>query len=113
MPPSHRTQIIVAARPTGDVTPDIFKREVLPFDLTVGDGEVLIRVVYISLDPAMRGWLGTARTYAKPIEIGEVMRAGGLGVVVQTGRNSKFSSGDLVYGTLGESCHTCPTLSGC
>ena len=44
-----------------------------------GPGEVLVKVQYISLDPAMRGWMNEGRSYVPAIEIGEVMRAGGIG----------------------------------
>lgn len=48
----------------------------------------------------MRGWLNDVRSYLPPVKIGEVMRAGGLGRVVQS-RSDKYKVGDLVYGTLG------------
>ncbi len=64
------------------------------------DGEVLIRILYISLDPAMRGWMNEGRSYIAPVGIGEVMRALALGRVLAS-RNSKFAVGDHVYGLLG------------
>jgi NADPH-dependent curcumin reductase CurA len=64
------------------------------------DGEVLVRTRYISLDPAMRGWMNDARSYVAPVGIGEVMRAGGLGRVVES-KHPKFTPGDHVTGTLG------------
>lgn len=58
----------------------------------------------MSLDPAMRAWLNdTKRSYTAPVKLGEVMRSGGLGVVVKTGEGSTLSVGDDVYGTIGES----------
>jgi NADPH-dependent curcumin reductase CurA len=65
-----------------------------------GDGEVLVRSLYLSLDPAMRGWMNEGRSYVPPVQIGEVMRAGGIGRVVAS-RASAFAEGDHVYGTLG------------
>jgi NADPH-dependent curcumin reductase len=65
-----------------------------------GDGEVLVRSLYLSLDPAMRGWMNEGRSYVPPVQIGEVMRAGGVGRVVAS-RASAFAEGDHVYGTLG------------
>ncbi|MEJ5769530.1 NADP-dependent oxidoreductase, partial [Salmonella enterica subsp. enterica] len=64
-----------------------------------GDGEVLVRVLYISLDPAMRGWMNDARSYIKPVGLGEVMRAGGVGEVVAS-KADGFKPGDHVSGTL-------------
>jgi NADPH-dependent curcumin reductase len=64
------------------------------------DGEILTKIVYISLDPAMRGWMNESRSYIAPVAIGEVMRALALGRVVSS-RNPKFEAGDYVYGPLG------------
>jgi NADPH-dependent curcumin reductase len=64
------------------------------------DGQVLIAVEYISLDPAMRGWMNEARSYVPPVGIGEVMRAGGIGRVIES-RNPDFITGDLVSGMFG------------
>ena len=49
----------------------------------IAAGEVLIRVRYISLDPAMRGWMNDSKSYIAPVGIGEVMRAGAVGRVVE------------------------------
>jgi NADPH-dependent curcumin reductase CurA len=65
-----------------------------------GPGEVLVKILYISLDPAMRGWMNEGRSYIAPVGIGEVMRAGGAGRVIASG-NSAFAVGDHVTGTLG------------
>lgn len=64
------------------------------------DGETVVRVIYISLDPAMRGWMNEGRSYIAPVKIGEVMRALALGQVVAS-KNPQFSEGDYVYGPLG------------
>ena len=63
------------------------------------EGGVLVKVLSLSLDPAMRGWLNDARSYIPPVQIGEVMRAGGVGRVVAS-KNPAFAVGDTVYGTL-------------
>ncbi len=63
-------------------------------------GELLVRILYISLDPAMRGWMNEGRSYIAPVGIGEVMRALALGRVLAS-RNSKFAVGDYVHGPLG------------
>jgi NADPH-dependent curcumin reductase CurA len=64
------------------------------------DGELLVKLLYISLDPAMRGWINEGKSYVPPVAIGEVMRAGGLGRVVDS-KNPAFASGDYVTGLLG------------
>jgi NADPH-dependent curcumin reductase CurA len=65
-----------------------------------GPGEVLIKTLYLSLDPAMRGWMNEGRSYVPPVGIGEVMRAGGAGRVIAS-QNPAFSVGDHVTGVLG------------
>ncbi|WP_028475013.1 NADP-dependent oxidoreductase [Nevskia ramosa] len=64
------------------------------------DGELLIKVRYISLDPAMRGWMNEGKSYIKPVAIGEVMRAGTLGEVIAS-KHAGFAVGDWVTGTQG------------
>jgi NADPH-dependent curcumin reductase CurA len=65
-----------------------------------GDGEVCVQVRYISLDPAMRGWMTDRRSYVPPIAIGEVMRALAVGEVVSS-NDPELKAGDLVSGMLG------------
>ena len=62
------------------------------------EGEILIEHEYISLDPAMRGWMNEARSYIKPVEIGEVMRAGSVGKVIKKAGKTRFNIGDHVSG---------------
>ncbi|MGH8562063.1 MAG: NADP-dependent oxidoreductase, partial [Nevskiales bacterium] len=57
-------------------------------------------VLYISLDPAMRGWMNEGKSYIAPVGIGEVMRAGAVGQVIES-KHPKFAVGDHVVGTLG------------
>jgi NADPH-dependent curcumin reductase CurA len=64
------------------------------------DGEVLVKVQYLSLDPAMRGWMNEGKSYIPPVGIGEVMRAGGVGKVVSS-KDPKFAPGDHVVGMTG------------
>src|SRR5258705_13467151 len=68
--------------------------------ISLGDGDVLVKTLFLSLDPAMRGWMNEGRSYIKPVEIGEVMRAGGVGKVIES-KHPKFKPGDSVVGTLG------------
>lgn len=64
------------------------------------EGEMLVRLSYISLDPAMRGWMNEVRSYAPPVGIGELMRALGVGIVTAS-RNPRFAVGDHVSGVFG------------
>lgn len=92
-------QFRLAARPQGMVGREHFDYvgEPLP-ELT--DGQVLVKILYISLDPAMRGWMNEGRSYVPPVQIGEVMRAGTVGVVVES-KSEKLLVGDHVSGWLG------------
>jgi len=65
-----------------------------------GDGEFLVRVGYISLDPAMRGWMNEGKSYVPPVGIGEVMRAGAVGEVIAS-NHAKFPVGSHVVGIFG------------
>lgn len=69
------------------------------------EGQILIEHEYISLDPAMRGWMNEARSYIKPIEIGEVMRAGSVGKVIKQSGKTRFNIGDHVSGWGGVQTH--------
>ena len=65
-----------------------------------GEGGVLVKVLALSLDPAMRGWMNEGKSYIPPVGIGEVMRAGGIGQVVAS-KNPAFAVGDHVTGSPG------------
>lgn len=64
------------------------------------EGQFLVQVLYISLDPAMRGWMNEGRSYVPPVGIGELMRALGVGIVMAS-RNPRFAVGDHVSGQFG------------
>jgi hypothetical protein len=64
------------------------------------EGQVLVQVLQLSLDPAMRGWMNEGRSYIPPVGIGEVMRAGGVGMVIASG-HAEFVAGDHVRGSFG------------
>lgn len=92
-------QIRLAARPVGNPKDTDFQltvEEVAP----LSTNDVLVEVHQLSLDPAMRGWMNAARSYIRPVEIGEVMRAGGAGKVIAS-ENPKFAVGDYVTGSPG------------
>ena len=84
------------ARPVG--APDADTWEYTETELpTISDGELLIKIEYISMDPAMRGWLNDAKSYIPPVQIGEVMRAGRVGKVIES-KHEKVAVGDYVVG---------------
>jgi NADPH-dependent curcumin reductase CurA len=97
--PTVNRQWRLAARPKGlpKDTDWGFGTEAVP---EPADGQILVRVRYISLDPAMRGWMNDGRSYVPPVGIDEVMRAGGAGTVVAS-RHADFAVGDHVTGTFG------------
>ena len=66
----------------------------------LAEGDIVVKALYLSLDPAMRGWMNEGKSYIRPVAIGEVMRAGGVGVVVAT-KSDKFAVGDHVSGGIG------------
>ena len=86
-------------RPIGFPDEDTWElsEEILP---SLNEGEILIENNYISLDPAMRGWMNETRSYIEPVKIGDVMRAGSIGKVIES-NNPKFSKGDVVSGGSG------------
>jgi NADPH-dependent curcumin reductase CurA len=89
----------LAQRPTGLPAPDTWTiaDEAAP---VAGPGQLLVQVDYISLDPAMRGWINAGKSYIAPVEIGAVMRAGAVGTVVES-HSPDFAPGDAVYGQFG------------
>ena len=102
MSSSSFTRIVLRERPRVEILPDTFESQTVSKDvLNAGASEVVVQVTYLSLDPAMRGWLRDARSYLPPVQIGEVMRSLGLGIVVEAGEGSVFNKGDVVSGALG------------
>ena len=92
-------QFRLAARPVGLPKPSDWQYTEEPVS-EPGDGEVLVKVLYLSLDPAMRGWMSDARSYIAPVGIGETMRAGGAGEVLVS-NHPDLAPRDLVTGLLG------------
>ena len=92
-------RIVLARRPKGKVTPDDFRLEEVPV-APLANGEFLVRNLYLSLDPYMRGRMDDAKSYAKPVAVGEVMGGGTVGEVVDS-RHPGFAVGDRVVGPLG------------
>jgi NADPH-dependent curcumin reductase CurA len=98
-PAQTNQQFRLASRPVGLPTNDNWQLAEEPL-APLAEGEVRVKVLYLSLDPAMRGWMNEGKSYIRPVAIGEVMRAGGVGVVVES-RSPRFAVGDHVSGSLG------------
>jgi NADPH-dependent curcumin reductase CurA len=92
-------QFKLVRRPVGTVKRSDFEYISAPV-AAPGDGEVLVKILYISLDPAMRGWMKEGKSYVPPVGLGEVMRAGAVGRVVES-RDPNIAVGDHVVGMLG------------
>jgi NADPH-dependent curcumin reductase CurA len=92
-------QFRLAARPVGLVKRSDFDYTSEPVG-EPGEGEVLIEIEYLSLDPAMRGWMNEGKSYIAPVAIGEVMRAGGAGRVLES-KDPSFAPGDYAVGVTG------------
>lgn len=92
-------QIQLAARPVGMPKPSDWNFTSEPMR-EIGDDEIAVKVLYLSLDPAMRGWMNEGKSYIRPVAIGEVMRAGGIGKVIAS-KSPRFAVGDTVSGSLG------------
>src|SRR5689334_18975833 len=88
------TQVLLAKRPVGEPGDDTYEfRDVeLP---ELQDGQLLLRVLYLSLDPYMRGRMSDAPSYAAPVEVGHVM-VGGTVCVVEESRHPDWTEGDVV-----------------
>ena len=92
-------QITLAARPVGFPQESDFELVEAPVPQPA-DGELLVRTLYLSVDPYMRGRMSQARSYADPLEIGDVM-VGEIVGAVESSRNPRFDEGDIVAAMLG------------
>jgi NADPH-dependent curcumin reductase CurA len=92
-------QWLLRARPVGMVKESDFELRESPLP-AAKDGEALVRVLYVGFDPAMRGWMEDRPSYIPPVGLGEVMRAGGVGQIVES-RRSDLKVGDFVQGMFG------------
>jgi len=97
-------QQILAKRPLGIPDEETWTYTTTPLR-TLEGGEMLVEQHYISLDPAMRGWMNESRSYIPPVQIGEVMRAGTVGKVIQTQGKTLFQEGDYITGWGGVQTH--------
>ncbi len=89
----------LAARPEGLIKEGDFKMTQEAVSQP-GPGQILVRNIYLSLDPANRGWITDRKSYVEPVEIGDVMRGLGIGVV-EASNNEKFNVGEHVTGLIG------------
>jgi NADPH-dependent curcumin reductase CurA len=92
-------QVKLNSRPIG--LPKLSDWEIADSDIVqIVDGQVLVKVLMLSIDPAMRGWMNEGKSYIEPVGLGQVMRAGGIGIVVES-RHDSIKQGDHVSGLLG------------
>jgi hypothetical protein len=96
-------QIRLAARPSGLPEPSDWSLVEEPVP-EPGEGEFVVEISHISLDPAMRGWMNAGASYIEPVEVGDVMRAGAIGRVAASAHPA-FATGEFVYGTFGVQEH--------
>ncbi|MCH4873225.1 MULTISPECIES: NADP-dependent oxidoreductase [Pseudomonas] len=92
-------QFLLAKRPVGAATRDTFTYQQVPVGQPK-EGQILVKNQYLSLDPAMRGWMNEGKSYIPPVGLGEVMRALGVGEVIAS-CHPDFAVGDYVNGALG------------
>jgi len=101
-------RILLKARPELIPGPEHFEADAVPV-APPEPGRLLVETMYISIDPAMRSWIGGGTGYARPVPIGAPMRAGAIARVLES-RAEGFEPGDLVQGRTGWQSH--PTLIG-
>lgn len=96
-------RITLASRPKGQPSAENFRMETATLP-DPGEGEMLVRVIWLSLDPYMRGRMDDAKSYAAPVPLGGVMEAGAVGEVMAS-RDGRFKPGDIVVGRFGWASH--------
>src|SRR5262249_62099419 len=96
MAASINRQILLKSRPEGPPSLDNFELTERPTP-DPGEGEVLMRILYLSLDPYMRGRMSAAKSYATPAALGHPMVGGTVGERIKS-RHPKYSGGDIVLG---------------
>jgi NADPH-dependent curcumin reductase CurA len=105
-------QIIFKNRPQGIPDKSTWQFEENPIE-ELQEGEILIQQHYISLDPAMRGWMNDTKSYIPPIALDSVMRAGSIGKVIKNNNNPNFEVGDCVSGWGGVQQYMTSDGTGC
>lgn len=99
MPATKNRRIVLAARPEGEPKDEDFRLEVTDIPVPA-EGEVLLRTIYLSLDPYQRGRMNAGPTYAKPVEVGEVMEGGTVSEVIES-KVDELRPGDIVLDRTG------------
>src|SRR3954451_1175391 len=110
MKPEKNRQILLASRPQGEPGPDNFHL----VDTTVaepGPGQMLLRSLYLSLDPYMRGRMNAGPSYAPPVEVGGVMEGGTVSEVVRSNL-TEYQAGDIVVARTGWQEYSLPDGQG-
>jgi NADPH-dependent curcumin reductase CurA len=92
-------QFLLSRRPTGAASREDFTYQEVPVGELI-TGQILVKNHYLSLDPAMRGWMNEGKSYIAPVGLGDVMRALGVGEVLAS-ESDQFAVGDFVQGALG------------
>ena len=108
--PETMERIVLAARPTGSPTLSDFRLETIAMPVP-GDGEMLIKTIWLSLDPYMRGRMDESKSYAAAVEIGAPMEGGCVGQVIIS-NNPKFQVGDFVEDRFGWQSHAISNGAG-
>jgi NADPH-dependent curcumin reductase len=92
-------KMLMAQRPVGEPTDDCFRlvEEDVP---ALAPGQILIKVIWLSLDPYMRGRMNDVKSYAKPLEVGDVMTGESAGIVLES-KSDRFKAGDYVTAHMG------------
>lgn len=101
--PDQARRIVLASRPVGEPTESDLRLETFAIPAPAA-GEVLLRTLYLSLDPYMRGRMSDAKSYAAPVPVGGVMEGGTVSEVVAS-NNPAFAMGDIVLGRTGWQTH--------
>ena len=96
---TQNTRVLLASRPHGEPTSDNFRIESVSIPQPA-EGEVLLRTIYLSLDPYMRGRMSAAKSYVAPVELGAVMEGGTVAEVVES-RDDSLRPGDFVLSHVG------------
>jgi NADPH-dependent curcumin reductase len=107
---TYNRQLRLARRPAGAATESDWKLVEEPVP-QAGKGEFVVKILQLSIDPAMRGWMDAAPSYVPPVEIGAVMRAFAAGRVIES-HHPQYASGDLVTGEFGVQEYTLSTGAG-
>ena len=92
-------RIILNSRPIGVPGAEFFRIDTAPVD-DLSAGQFLIKNMYLSVDPAMRGWANDAPNYSPPVPVGDVMRAFAVGEIIAS-ENPDYAVGELVAGVFG------------